>query len=47
VGSEHLAITIQAVDLHSKKAIEQFLHLPWTIYESIKKLGVTHQSGVE
>ena len=28
----HMAITIQAVDLHSKQAIEHFLHLPWTIY---------------
>ena len=27
-----MAITIQSVDLHSKKAIEQFLHLPWNIY---------------
>ena len=27
-----MAITIQAVDLHSKQAIEHFLHLPWTIY---------------
>jgi hypothetical protein len=27
-----MAITIQAVDLHSKKEIEHFLHLPWSIY---------------
>jgi len=27
-----MAITIQAVDLHSKKDIEHFLHLPWSIY---------------
>jgi GNAT superfamily N-acetyltransferase len=27
-----MAITIQAVDLHSKKDIERFLHLPWSIY---------------
>src|SRR5215475_13183728 len=31
-GSDHMAITIQAVDLHCKKAIEHFLHLPWKIY---------------
>jgi hypothetical protein len=27
-----MAITIQSVDLHSKKEIERFLHLPWSIY---------------
>jgi GNAT superfamily N-acetyltransferase len=27
-----MAITIQAVDLHNKKEIEHFLHLPWSIY---------------
>ena len=27
-----MAITIQTVDPYSKKAIEQFLHLPWKIY---------------
>jgi len=27
-----MAITIQSVDLHSKQAIEHFLHLPWSIY---------------
>jgi GNAT superfamily N-acetyltransferase len=27
-----MAITIQAIDPYGKKAIERFLHLPWTIY---------------
>src|SRR6266446_1903029 len=31
-GSNNMAITIQSVDLHSKKDIEHFLHLPWKIY---------------
>src|SRR5712691_12529792 len=31
-GSNHMAITMQSVDLHSKQEIEYFLHLPWTIY---------------
>src|SRR5207245_1634203 len=31
-GSDHMAITVQSVDLQSKKNIEHFLHLPWSIY---------------
>ena len=27
-----MAITIQAVDVHSKRDIARFLHLPWRIY---------------
>jgi hypothetical protein len=31
-GSDHMAITVQSVALQSKKNIEHFLHLPWSIY---------------